>query len=151
MATSEMLNPSRVTAVSLVGVILALLLVGGVSSTPVRHLIQVAPATLVLVLLLRQVRGAIYAALPVFVIWLLVMVAIWLYLLDVARIITGRFSSAEVALTLVIGASCLCGLSQFVRVQPITSRALGAAWAIVFAALQVGAIWVSLRAPFANN
>jgi hypothetical protein len=145
-----MSNTSRLIAVSLVGVILALLAVGVVSGTLVRHIIQILPATLALALVIRRVPWAFYAALPVFVFWLLIMVAIWLFLLGLARIITGHFSSAEVALTLVVGASSLCGLSQTLRTQPVESRVTRAAWAIVFTALQFGALWASLRPAFAN-
>jgi hypothetical protein len=146
-----MSNTSRLIAVSLVGVILGLLAVGVVSGTPVRHIIQILPATLALALVIQRVPWAFYAALPVFVFWFLVMVAIWLFLLDLARIITGHFSSAEVALTLVVGVSCLCGLSQTFRTQQIVSRVTGTTWAIVFTALQVGALWASLRPAFAHT
>ena len=117
-----MSNASRLIAAALAGVILGLLGVGVVSGTPMRHIIQILPAALALALVIRRVPWASYAALPVFVFWLLIMVAIWLFLLGLARITTGHFSPAEVALTFVIGASCLCGLSQAFRPQPVASR-----------------------------
>jgi hypothetical protein len=145
-----MSNTSRLTAISLTGVILGLLAVGVVSGTLVRHIIQVLPATLALALVIQRVPWSYYTALPVFVFWLLIMVAIWLFLLGLARITTGHFTPTEVVLTLVIGASCLCGLSQVFRTQPVASRVARAAWAILFSALQIGALWVSLRPAFAN-
>jgi hypothetical protein len=145
-----MSNASRLIVISLLGVILGLLAVGVVSGTPVRHIVQVVPAALALALVLRRVPWAAHAALPIFVFWLLIMVAIWLFLLGLARITTGHFSPAEIALTFVIGASCLCGLSQTFRGQPAASRVTRAAWAIVFAALQVTALWVSLRPALEN-
>ena len=145
-----MSNTSRIIAGSLAGVILGLLTVGVVSGTPVRHIIQILPATGALSLVIRRVPWASYAALPIFVFWLLIMVAIWLFLLGLARITTGHFSFAEVALTFVVGASCICGLSQTLRTKPVASRITGAVWAIVIGALQVGALWASLRPAFAN-
>jgi hypothetical protein len=134
----------------LLGVILGLLVVGLVSGTLVRHVIQIVPAVAALILVIRRVPWALYAALSVFVVWLLVMVAIWLYLLGVARIITGRFSTAEIALTLVIGASCVFGLAQVIRAQSTSSRAIRAAAAITFAGLQIGALWLSLQPAIAS-
>ncbi len=143
-----MSNPSRRIAVALLGLILGLLAVGVVSGTPVRHVIQSLPAALALALVIRRVPGAACAALPVFGVWLLIMVAIWLFLLGLARITTGHFSPTEIALTLVIGASCLVGLSQTFRTQPIASRMTRVAWAIAFTALQLAALWASLRSAF---
>jgi hypothetical protein len=94
-----MSNTSRLTAVSLVGVIIGLLAVGVVSGTPVRHIIQTLPAALALALVMQRIPWSAYAALPIFVFWLLIMGAIWLFLFDLARIVTGHFSSAEVAAT----------------------------------------------------
>jgi hypothetical protein len=145
-----MSNTSRLTALSLLGVIVGLLAVGVVSGTPLRHVIQIPPATLALALVIRRVPGALYAALPVFVVWQLIMVAIWLFLAGLARIITGHYTPAEIALTLLIGASCLCGLSQAFRTQPAASWATRAVWLIVFTALQFGAIWASLRPAFSQ-
>ena len=146
-----MSNASRTIAVALLGVILGLLAVGVVSGTPVRHIVQSLPGALALGLVIRRVPEAAYAALPVFLFWLLIMVAIWLFLLNLARITTGHFSPAEIALTLVIGASCLVGLSQTFRGKPVASRAKRAAWAIAFAAFQIAALWVSLRPAFEHS
>jgi hypothetical protein len=146
-----MSNSSRFIEVSLVGLIVGLLAIGVVSGTPVRHIIQVLPATFALSLVIKRVPWAFYAALPVFVFWLLIMLAIWLFLLGLATIVTGHFSSVEIALTFVVGASCLCGLSHAFRTQPVASRLKRAAWAIVFTILQVGALWASLRPAFAHT
>jgi hypothetical protein len=145
-----MLNTSRIMAAALLGLIFALLAIGVVSGTPLRHFIQILPSALALALVIRRVPWTLYASLPIFVIWFLIMVAIWLFLLDLARIAKGHFSPAEVALTLLVGASCLCGLSQTLRTQPIASRVTRTVWAIVFTALQVLALWISLRPAFAH-
>ena len=41
----------------------------------------------------------------------MIMVAIWLFLVGVARIATGRFTPAEVILTVVIAAFAACGIA----------------------------------------
>jgi len=140
-----MWNASRIIAVALASVILGLLAVGIVRGTLLRHVIQIVPAALALGLAVRRVSGAAYAALAVFAFWLLIMVAIWLFLLNLARITTGHFTPTEVALTFLIGASCLFGLSQTFRAEPAVRWFKRAAWAVAFAALQIGAMWASLR------
>ena len=132
------------------GLSLALLAVGIVSGTLVRHVIQIVPAAMVLGFVVRRTPGATFGAYPVLAIWLFIMVAIWLYLAGLARIVTGHYSPTEIVLTLVIGASCLAGMSQVFRAQPAVSLAARAAWTVAFAALQVGAIWLSLRPAVAD-
>jgi hypothetical protein len=138
------------TKAGLLGVILGLLAVGMVSGTMVRHIIQVLPAAVALVLAIRRVSWAYYAALPIFAFWLLIMVAIWLFLLGIARITSGHFTPAEIALTLLIGGACAVGLSQAFAPRPPASRGQRAAWTIVFALLQIAAMWLSLQEPFAR-
>src|SRR2546425_875969 len=88
----------------------SLLLVGLVSPPPVRHVIQAAPACVVLLLAARRTAWARFAVLPIYVVWLALMVCIWLFLLGIARVISGHFTPVEVVLTLAIGASCVAGL-----------------------------------------
>jgi len=143
-------NHKRIAA-GLLGVILGLILVGLVSHTPLRHLIQVSPAVLALVLVSRQVTWARFAAMPIVIFWLLIMFGIWLFLLGLANVITGTYSPMEIGLTVVIGLSCLVGLVASCRPSG------GAAWGsgllafLGFAALQVAAMWVSLRPAFSNS
>ena|SRR5437867_150465 len=137
-------------AACLAGVIVSLLLVGVVSATPIRHLIQVTPAIIALVAAGRRAPWAPYAALPLFAFWLFIMIAIWLYLLGLARIVTGHFSPAEIALTLINGASCLWGLPASVRAKPVASGLARLVASTLFLLLQVGAMWVSLRPAFAR-
>jgi hypothetical protein len=131
--------------VALIGVIGGLVLVGVVSHTPLRHLIQVAPAAVVLLLTGLRVGWADDAAIPVFAFWFLVMLCIWLYLLGVARIITGRFSPAEVALTILIGLSSAVGLIGLLSVPSPRRRLIRIIVVLGFAALQIAAMWLSLR------
>jgi hypothetical protein len=72
------------------------------------------------------------------------MIFIWLFLLGWATILRGHFSPVEIAMTLVIGVACLCGIFVSLRwrtaVRPLA--ALGAA--ALFAALQLLAFRISL-------
>jgi hypothetical protein len=131
--------------------VVALLVVGVVSGTPWRHVIQVFPAAAVAVLLIRRVPWSNHAALPILLIWLMIMVVIWLYLLGIARITTGRFSTAEIVLTVIIGAASIRGLIETPAVIRMPNRVTGLLSAIGFAALQIGAIWLSTRPAFATS
>ena len=51
----------------------------------------------------RRPAWGVSAAATLLAFWFLVMGAIWLFLLGVARIFTGTFTTAEIALTVLIG------------------------------------------------
>src|SRR5712664_1788018 len=73
----------------------ALVVVGIVSDTLLRHIIQIAPLV-VASSLPRRYAWSVSAAAPLFAFWFLVMGAIWLFLFGVARIFTGTFTTAEI-------------------------------------------------------
>ena len=145
-----MLRADAALLAALAAVIVALLLVGVVSHTPVRHTIQVAPAAAVLAVALARVAWARFAAVAVFVFWLFIMSLIWLWLLGIARVITGTFTGAEVTLTVVIGLASAAGLVAAARARDASRWPARLAAFLVFAALQVGAMWLSLRPAFAS-
>jgi hypothetical protein len=98
-------------------------------------------------LLPRSSDWGVSAAAPLFAFWLLVMGAIWLFLLGVARIVTGTFTTVEVGLTIIIGVASVLGLAAAYRrgsTIPLVPR-LGTI--AVFAALQFAAMWLSVQ-PF---
>ena len=124
---------------------MSLLLVGVVSDTFIRHLIQIVPAAVVLLAVVRRAPWVPFAALAVFIFWLAIMVLIWLWLLGLASIVTGEFSSVEVTLTVCIGLCCLVGIPASLRNGRSASwrreiLGFGASFA-----LQVAAMWLSLR------
>jgi len=88
---------------------------------------------------------------PVFAFWLLIMLLIWLYLLGWANLITGEFTPAEVILTVVIGLACVAGLAASVRETTRSAGWSGAVAFLMFGALQVGAMWLSLQPALANR
>jgi hypothetical protein len=142
---------ARGTVPALVVLLLALLAVGVVSGTILRHAVQALPVLAAAIVRGRRVAWSPFAALAVFAFWLVIMSFIWLFLLGLPSPVSGRFSAAEIALTLVIGLACAAGLVGVLR-DPRRTGAWRAALAFVaFAALQVGAMWLSLRPALAER
>ena len=112
------MNPPRRVSAALAVVVLSLYLVGLVSHTLLRHIVQTLPLWPPILWCYRGRAIGKWAALPCFAIWLFVMTMIWLFLLGIARVTSGHFTAAEVVLTLVIGASSLAGLSGALRWRP---------------------------------
>ena len=137
----------KIVAWCLLALIVFMLLVGVVSDTVLRHSVQVAPGIVGLVLLLRRIPWAPYAALAAFVFWLFIMTLIWLFLLGLARVVTGDFTAPEVGLTIVVGLASVAGIVAVLRVRS-TARPLHRVFAfLAFAGCQVAAMWTSLQ-PF---
>jgi hypothetical protein len=131
-------------SVSLAGVALALVVVGVVSGTVRIHLVQISPIVLLFALLPggRPLVSAATAAVLSW--WLVTMSGIWLFLLGLSRFLSGRFSTTEILLTVVIGVACLVGLSasRSAETIPLGTRVP----TIVFAAgLQSLALWLSYQ------
>ena len=138
------------SVVGLGGVIAGLLAVGVVSGTLIRHLIQVTPAALALILVASGVRHGRAAAVPILTFWAVLMGAIWLFLLGVASIVRGSFTPTEIALTIVIASACLIGLTRGARPTANLSRVSRTAAATASALCQLAALWASMQ-PWANG
>src|SRR5436190_10765630 len=138
---SCMLRPGADSALAsaLVVIIVSLLLVGVVSHTPLRHVVQVAPVAAVLGLAFARPGWARFAAVAVFLFWLFVMVLIWLYLAGIARVVSGHFTGIEVALTLAIGFASAGGLVAAFRARDASGWPVRLAAFTAAAALQVAA------------
>ena len=142
----------KTTHISLLGTAAALLVVGLVSGTLIRHLVQVAPLVLVLIAA-RRWKPAVgaWAAVSVLSFWMVVMVLIWLFLLGLSRVTEGDFTVIEVALTVVIGAFSAAGIVSGIR----AGRSL-AWWQKVLTILagwlvQAAVMAVSLSEPVARR
>ena len=146
--TSTAANGARefpaLVAVSLAVVALALIAVGLVSGTLRIHLVQIAPLVLLVALQARTGTLIRVAAAAVLSWWLVTMTGIWLFLLGLSRFLTGRFSTTEILLTLVIGMACVAGLSVSGRVGtlPLVRRL---PTIMLSAGLQSLALWVSYQ------
>ncbi len=138
-------------AFSVAGIAICLLIIGAISSTLVRHLVQILPALIVLAGIARDARWARDAVLPVSVAWLAIMLFIWLTITGVASIAPGTYTPPERALSLCIALLGVLGAADSLRAGSGagTARRL-AAWA-GFGALQVLAIWASLRPALAQD
>lgn len=136
---------------ALATLVLALLLVGVVSGTLVRHLIQVTPAVVLLAAASALRPWLPSAAAALFAFWLFITSLIWAFLLGLANVITGTFSPAEIALTVVIGFAALAGLVAAWRTRPQPAWPARITAFVVAAALQIGAMWLSLRPSFATR
>jgi len=94
--------------------IAALLVVGAVSHGVLRHIVQTSPLWITIVLGIRRSASTKWTALPCFVFWLLLMTAIWLYLLGWAQFLSGTFSPTEIAMTLVVALAAMAGIVKTV-------------------------------------
>jgi hypothetical protein len=141
----------RTIAACLAALALSLILVGVVSGTFIRHVIQILPIVLVLIAIKRQSTWGAYAALPIFIFWLFIMILIWLFLLDIARIVTGYFTVVEIILTILIGLSGIWGIVTVIRYRPTAQFVTSVLVFVLFAALQIFAMWLSFKRPFENR
>ena len=113
----------RTVSLCLVGVALTLVLIGVIGGTPLRHLIQVLPIALALRLLTRSpgFLGA-YAAVALFLHWMLAMVLIWLFLLGLSDFAQGQYAPFEVVLTMLVAFFCSVGILRGVRAGRLLGR-----------------------------
>ena len=132
----------QLVATAALAILVALYVVGAVSVPPgsLRHEVQTLPLWIPIVAGYRGRPIAKWAALP----WLAIMIAIWLYLLGIARIVTGRFFPTEVAMTLVVGAAAAIGLGACARWKTTTSLPAVAITLLAMTALQLLAFRISL-------
>lgn len=100
----------RILIVCCAAVMAALLVVGVVSHGVIRHILQTSPLWIGIVLGLRNSPLTKWVALPCFAFWLLMMSVIWMFLLGWTRILSGTFSPAEIAMTLVVGTASIFGI-----------------------------------------
>lgn len=134
-----------------VTVLIALYVVGAVSNGSLRHVVQTLPLWFPIVLGFRRREIAKWMALPCFIFWLLIMVFIWLFLLGWARVLTGTYSPIEIAMTLLIGTACVCGIAVSLRwrtaIRPFVALGVFA----LFGALQILALRLSLLPYIAHR
>lgn len=144
---------ARIIAYCAVGVLVALYVVGAVSVPPgsLRHEVQTLPLWFPIVAGFRNSELAKWAALPCFLFWLTIMTFIWLFLLGWARIVTGHFLPTEIAMTLVVGAASVVGLVSCLRWPTRVRPAAASGMFLLFSALQILAMRVSLIPYVANR
>jgi hypothetical protein len=129
----------------------ALYIVGFVSNGVLRHIVQTLPLWFLVVQGLRRREVAKWASLPCFTIWLALMIAIWLFLLGWAKLLSGHFSPLEIILTLVVGAASAIGLIVGFRCQTSLTWSRGLCTAALFAILQCVALRISFLPSIATD
>lgn len=144
-------NAERLLVAATLGLIVSLLVVGGVSSTLLRHLIQLVPAYVLLYGAFTRRAWVRAGAVPVFVFWLLIVIAIWCFLLGIAHIVSGTFTTTERVMTGTMAISSLCGLAAVMRSRQSASLASRIAGFVFLALLQWGAFWLSIQPAFAHR
>ena len=134
-------------AICLVGIAASLVLVGAVSDTIVRHLVQIVPLVVAAGFVLSRSALAAYASVGLCAFWVVVMGLIWLYLLGVSRVVTGTYSLGEIVLTIVIAVFSVLGILRGTRAgQQFPALRVAALIAVTFV-LQAVVTSVSLRLP----
>jgi hypothetical protein len=137
---------AKTVAFACLAVLIALYIVGAVSVPPgsLRHQVQTLPLWFPIVLGFRQRPLGKWAALPCLIFWLGIMTLIWLYLLGIARIVSGQFFPTEVAMTIVVGIACAVGLWTSARWRTTIPPAVAMSVVALFGVLQVLAFRISL-------
>jgi hypothetical protein len=139
-----MQRPSQWIAWTSLAVLIALYVVGAVSNGSLRHEVQTLPLWFPIVLGFRRSELAKWSALPCLIFWLTIMIFIWLFLLGWARILTGHYSTTEIAMTIIIGSACLIGTGIGLRWRTSVKPSTAAGMTIAFALLQLLAFRLSL-------
>jgi len=124
-------------------VIAALYIVGLVSGTEIRHVVQTLPLWLGVIFGLRHSQVTRWLVIPMFLFWLGIMILIWLFLLGWAHIVSGHFSPVEILMTLIIGTASVLGIVSCVRDAGRAKAIVAVAAVVLGAALQLIAFQVS--------
>jgi len=136
-------QPARAIVYCSIGIIAALYVVGYDSQGIIRHIVQTAPQWVVLALAARGSRWTKWAALPCATIWVFLMALIWLFLLGLARVISGTFSPIEIAMTIVVGACAIVIIAQALRMRSPMNATSAAGILLLALMLQLVALRVS--------
>jgi hypothetical protein len=144
-------SAKQVLRACLIGLLLALLLVGAVSGTILRHIVQILPIVAALVVLQRRPAWGAYAAFPILVFWIFIVALIWLFLLGLSRIANGHYTLIEIVSTFLMAGFCVIGVTRTIPLGRDLSTLARAGMFVVFAAMQFAAMWVSFLKPIANR
>ena len=129
----------------------ALLIVGVVSGTFIRHVVQIVPVAVAIVVVRERPVWGSQAARPILGWWLFMMVLVWLYLAGAPMFFDGDFTLTEIVLTGLIALFCVLGLLACLRMESTTSTANRLLAVAGFGAFQFAMMWVSFLPPFVNR
>src|SRR5580698_3924176 len=134
-----------------VAIIVALLVVGAVSHIVVRHVVQTSVLWIAIGLGVRNSKLTKWAALPCFVFWLVLMAAVWSFLLGWTTFLSGTFSPTEIAMTIIVGAASLVGMIRAVSMKSGVRAVRVTATVLVVLILQVAAFRLSMLPQIARR
>ena len=149
--SAQMRNRRNAVIACLAGVAAALLIVGVLSGTFIRHVVQIVPVPVALVAVRERPAWGSHAALPIFAWWLFMMVLVWLYLAGVPMFFDGEFTLTEIVLTVLVSLFCVLGLLAGMRLESTSSIANRLLAVAVFGAFQFAMMWASFLRPFVNR
>jgi len=92
-----------------------------------------------------------YAAVALFAFWMLDMVLIWLFLLGLSDIASGRYVPFEVVLTLLVGLFCAAGILRGLRAGRLLGRTRRVATVAVLWVVQATVMALSFLPPVVNR
>jgi hypothetical protein len=139
-------------AVACLAVIGALVLgVGLASNLVLRHVVQTLPLWAGVVLGFRRSRLTGWIALPCFIFWLFLMGVIWCYLLGLSHWISGHFSAAEIAMTIIVGVAAIAGIVAFVRCSSSVHAGLATFLFVAAGAIQFACFRASFLPAIAHR
>jgi hypothetical protein len=150
-AYSDCMSQSRIIGVCCIAIIAALYVVGFVSGTVLRHAVQTAPIWIGVVLGLRSSPLARWIALPFFLFWFAVVVLIWLFLFNLAHVVSGTFTPPEVAMTVVMGCASIGGIAAAMRRSKRASTSAATLAFLTGAMLQFAAFRISVLPGIATR
>lgn len=144
-------SSQRFVSGCLIGLAIALLVVGVVSGTFLRHVVQILPIIVAVGVVMRRPDWGAWAAIPIFFIWIFIVVLIWLFLLGLSRIANGHYTAIEILSTLFMAGFSVAGVVKSIALGKAL-RPIGRVVAVMlFGVLQVAAMWVSVLRPIANR
>lgn len=146
-----MKNPSGTIAVSALALIAALIVVGIDSGGIVRHILQTLPVWAAVILGLRNSTLTKWAALPVFLFWLVLMTLIWLYVLGLSTIANGTYDAVELSMTVIVAFAAVAGIAAAIFAPGGARPGAAAVLFIAIAAVQIGLMAVSLKPPISSD
>jgi hypothetical protein len=116
-----------------------------------RHIVQTLPLWLPVIIGLRRSSATGWIGLPLFIFWLVLMALIWVYLLGISNLISGTFSSWEIAMTILVGLGSVMGIAAFVRSHSALSVISRIGSFVFLAAVQVVCFRISFLPLIAHR
>jgi len=109
--SAKVVEPIAIAVCCLVIIVALVVGVGLAAGLVLRHVVQTLPLWIGVLAGARRSRAVGWIGLPMFLFWLVLMSLIWLYLLGIARVISGHFSPIEIAMTILVGAAGIVGIA----------------------------------------